>query len=126
MRDQLGLCVSEHGRADRLQRLRDALIIRVARRGGGCVTRTTIELLHYWCRVPETPEVGLRLTFGIESRNLASITELVFNFQPSVFKLFASLTHMPRNKAVHEAPFSEAGALLPDSDLEQLVGSTCS
>ena len=69
----------------------------------------------------KTLEVALCVKFDIISRNLASTIKKVSTSQPATFKLFALLTLSAGNDAAHEEQFSEAGAVLLDSQLEQLV-----
>ena len=69
----------------------------------------------------KTLEVALCVKFDIISRNLASTIKKVSTSEPATFKLFALLTLSAGNDAAHEEQFSEAGAVLLDSQLEQLV-----
>ena len=69
----------------------------------------------------KTLEVALCVKFGIMSHNLKETIKRVSTSQPALFKLFASLTREVGNDAAHEEQFSAAGAILLDSQLEQLV-----
>lgn len=69
----------------------------------------------------KTLEVALCAKFGLKCRNLASTIEVVCKVRPSTMKLFAWLTRTAGNEAAHEAQFSEAAAVLLDSNVEQLV-----